>query len=216
MKEAGGCTLDNERVSTAMEKLSKHQIIVLIIAVLALGMGAGLFVGSRLIKPTPNPLPQIVEDSSSAEITPTTPVSIKVYVTGAVLHPDVYTLPEGSIVRDALAAAGGAANDADLIAVNLAARLEDGEQVTVPVKSPDGSVTVVSPTSPPSNTHARISINHGTLADLDTLPGIGPAKAQAILDYRAQHGPFKRLEDLQNVTGIGTKTYEDLKSLITL
>jgi competence protein ComEA len=216
MKEAGGCTLDNERVSTAMEKLSKHQIIVLIIAVLALGMGAGLFVGSRLIKPTPNPLPQIVEDSSSAETTPTAPVSIKVYVTGAVLHPDVYTLPEGSILRDALAAAGGAANDADLIAVNLAARLEDGEQVTVPVKSPDGSVTVVSPTSSPSNTHARISINHGTLADLDTLPGIGPAKAQAILDYRAQHGPFKRLEDLQNVTGIGTKTYEDLKSLITL
>ncbi|MCX6086148.1 MAG: helix-hairpin-helix domain-containing protein [Caldiserica bacterium] len=199
-----------------MEKLSKHQIVVLIIAVLALGMGAGLFVGSRLVKPTPDPLPQIIDDLSSAEITPTVPVSIRVYVTGAVLHPDVYTLPAGSILRDALAAAGGAANDADLIAVNLAARLEDGEQVTVPVKSPDGSATVVSPTSPPSNTHARISINRGTLADLDTLPGIGPAKAQAILDYRAQHGPFKRLEDLQNVTGIGTKTYEDLKSLITL
>jgi competence protein ComEA len=199
-----------------MEKLSKHQIVVLIIAVLALGMGAGLFVGSRLVKPTPDPLPQIIDDLSSAEITPTVPVSIRVYVTGAVLRPDVYTLPAGSILRDALAAAGGAANDADLIAVNLAARLEDGEQVTVPVKSPDGSATVVSPTSPPSNTHARISINRGTLADLDTLPGIGPAKAQAILDYRAQHGPFKRLEDLQNVTGIGTKTYEDLKSLITL
>jgi competence protein ComEA len=199
-----------------MEKLSKHQIVVLIIAVLALGMGAGLFVGSRLVKPTPDPLPQIIDDLPSAEITPTAPVSIKVYVTGAVLHPDVYALPEGSILRDALAAAGGAANDADLIAVNLAARLEDGEQMTVPVKSPDGSATVVSPTSPPSNTHARISINRGTLADLDTLPGIGPAKAQAILDYRAQHGPFKRLEDLQNVTGIGTQTYEDLKSLITL
>lgn len=199
-----------------MEKLSKHQIIVLIIAVLALGTGTGLFVGSRLIKPTPNPLPQIVNDSSSADIAPTVPVSINVYVTGAVLHAAVYALPEGSIVRDALAAAGGAANDADLIAVNLAARLEDGEQVTVPVKSPDGASTVVSPTSPTSNVHARISINHGTLADLDTLPGIGPAKAQAILDYRAQHGLFKRLEDLQNVKGIGTKTYEDLKSLITL
>jgi competence protein ComEA len=199
-----------------MEKLSKHQIVVLIIAVLALGMGAGLFVGSRLVKPTPDPLPQIIDDLPSAEITPTASVSIKVYVTGAVLHPDVYALPEGSILRDALVAAGGAANDADLIAVNLAARLEDGEQVTVPVKSPDGSATVVSPTSPPSNTHAHISINRGTLADLDTLPGIGPAKAQAILDYRAQHGPFKRLEDLQNVAGIGTKTYEDLKSLITL
>jgi competence protein ComEA len=199
-----------------MEKLSKHQIIVLIIAVLALGTGAGLFVGSRLIKPTSNPLPQIVNDPSIADIAPTVPVSINVYVTGAVLHASVYALPEGSIVRDALAAAGGTANDADLIAINLAARLEDGEQVTVPVKSPDGASAAVSPTSSASNVHARISINHGTLADLDTLPGIGPAKAQAILDYRAQHGLFKRLEDLQNVKGIGTKTYEDLKSLITL
>ncbi|MCX6098218.1 MAG: helix-hairpin-helix domain-containing protein [Caldiserica bacterium] len=199
-----------------MEKLSRHQIVVLIIAVLALGMGAGLFVGSRFIKPTPDPLPQIIEDPSSAEIAPTTPVSFKVYVTGAVLHPDVYTLPEGSIVRDALAAAGGAANDADLIAVNLAARLEDGEQVTVPLRSADGTTAAATPTSSASTAHARISINHGTLAELDTLPGIGPAKAQAILDYRAQHGLFKRLEDLQNVTGIGTKTYEDLKSLITL
>jgi len=199
-----------------MDKLSKHQIIVLIIAVLALGTGAGLFVGSRLYKPTPNPLPQIVNDPTIADVAPTVPVSINVYVTGAVLHAAVYALPEGSIVRDAVAAAGGATNDADLIAVNLAARLEDGEQVTVPIKSPDGTSTIVSSTPPSSSVHARISINHGTLADLDTLPGIGPAKAQAILDYRAQHGSFKRLEDLQNVTGIGTKTYEDLKSLITL
>jgi competence protein ComEA len=199
-----------------MEKLSKLQIVVLIVAVLALGMGTGLFVGSRFIRPTPDPLPQIVDDPASTEIAPVTPVSIKVYVTGAVLRPDVYTLPEGSILRDALSAAGGAASDADLIAVNLAARLQDGEQVTVPVKSLDGSITIVTPTSPASNVPARVSINRGTLADLDTLPGIGPAKAQAILDYRAQHGPFKRLEDLQNVTGIGTKTYEDLKSLITL
>ena len=199
-----------------MEKLSKHQIIVLIITVLALGTGAGLFLGSRLFKPTPKPLPQIVSDPSRADVAPVVPVSINVYVTGAVLHTGVYTLPEGSIVRDALAVAGGASKEADLVAINLAARLEDGEQVTVPAKSVDGAATVVSPTSPTSNVHARISINHGTLADLDTLPGIGPAKAQAILDYRAQHGLFKRLEDLQNVKGIGTKTYEDLKSLITL
>src|SRR5450756_2574256 len=199
-----------------MDKLSKHQIIVLIIAVLALGTGAGLFVGSRLYKPTPNPLPQIVNDPTIADVAPTVPVSINVYVTGDVYKRQVYALPEGSIVRDALAAAGGTTSDADLIAVNLAAQLDDGEQVTVPVKSADGASTVVSSTSPSSSVHARISINHGTLADLDTLPGIGPAKAQAILDYRAQHGSFKRLEDLQNVKGIGTKTYEDLKSLITL
>jgi competence protein ComEA len=202
-----------------MEKLSKRQTIILIVAVLALGTGAGLFIGSRLYKPAPGPLPQIVDNPSTADVTPAVPVSINVYVTGAVLHSAVYALPQGSIVRDAMAAAGGATKDADLIAINLAAPLEDGEQVTVPAKSPDGTSTVVSSTSSASSTstvHARISINRGTLADLDTLPGIGPVKAQAILDYRAQHGLFKRLEDLQNVKGIGTKTYEDLKSLITL
>jgi competence protein ComEA len=202
-----------------MEKLSKRQTIILIVAVLALGTGAGLFIGSRLYKSAPNPLPQIIDNPSTADVTPAVPVSINVYVTGAVLHSAVYALPQGSIVRDAMAAAGGATKDADLIAINLAAPLEDGEQVTVPAKSPDGTSTVVSSTSSASSTstvHARISINRGTLADLDTLPGIGPVKAQAILDYRAQHGLFKRLEDLQNVKGIGTKTYEDLKSLITL
>ncbi|MFZ2414281.1 MAG: helix-hairpin-helix domain-containing protein [Candidatus Cryosericum sp.] len=207
---------DSERISITMEKMSKRQIVILIVAVLALGTGMGLFIGSRLAESTPDPLPQIAIDPSTTAVVPSVPVSINVYVTGAVLHPAVYALPEGSIVRDAVTAAGGAASDADLIAVNLAARLEDGEQVTVPVKSPDGSNTVVSPASPVSNVRTRISINHGTLADLDTLPGIGPAKAQAILDYRAQHGLFKRLEDLQNVKGIGAKTYEDLKSLITL
>jgi competence protein ComEA len=199
-----------------MEKMSKYQMIVLIVAVLALGTGAGLFLGSRLVKSIPDPLPQIVTDPLTVASTPPVPVSINVYVTGAVLHSAVYALPEGSIVRDAVAAAGGAANDADLIAVNLAAHLEDGEQVTVPAKSSDGSSTVVPSTSATSTVHARISINHGTLADLDTLPGIGPAKAQAIVDYRTQHGLFKQLEDLQNVKGIGAKTYEDLKSLITL
>jgi competence protein ComEA len=199
-----------------MEKLSKRQIVILIVAVLALGTGMGLFIGSRLAKSTPDPLPQIAIDPSATAVVPSVPVSINVYVTGAVLHPAVYALPEDSIVQDAVMAAGGAASNADLIAVNLAARLQDGEQVTVPVKLADGSTTTVTPTSPASGVPARVSINRGTLADLDTLPGIGPAKAQAILDYRAQHGPFKRLVDLQNVTGIGTKTYEDLKSLITL
>lgn len=200
-----------------MEKLSKYQIVILIVAVLALGTGAGLFLGSRLAKSALSPLPQIVADPSSTDTTPAVPISINVYVTGAVVHPGVYVLPDSSIVQDALNAAGGAAKNADLIAVNLAAHLEDGEQVTVPTLSANGSSTTVSPTSSASSVHnKRISINYGTLAELDTLPGIGPTKAQAIVDYRTAHGLFKRLEDIQNVKGIGSKTYEDLKSLITL
>ncbi|MHB8108307.1 MAG: ComEA family DNA-binding protein, partial [Candidatus Cryosericum sp.] len=100
--------------------------------------------------------------------------------------------------------------------VNLAARLQDGDQVTVPAKAAGGTDITVVPTSPASSTRTRVSINRATLAELDTLPGIGPAKAQAILDYRSQHGQFKRLEDLQNVKGIGPATFEDLKQLISL
>lgn len=199
-----------------MDKLSKQQIVILVVAVLALGLGAGLFFGSHLTRSSSLPPLQVVSDPSSTDAAIPLPTSINVYVTGAVVHPGVYVLAETSIVQDALNAAGGASKDADLIAVNLAARLEDGEQVTVPTLSPDGSSSALPSTSLGTTTHARISINHGTLAELDTLPGIGPAKAQAIVDYRTAHGPFKRLEDLQNVKGIGPKTYEDLKSLITL
>ncbi|MGB9666081.1 MAG: helix-hairpin-helix domain-containing protein [Candidatus Cryosericum sp.] len=199
-----------------MDKLSKQQIVILVVAVLALGLGAGLFFGSRLTRSSSLPPLQVVSDPSSTDAAVPLPTSINVYVTGAVVHPGVYALAETSIVQDALNAAGGASKDADLIAVNLAARLQDGEQVTVPTLSSDGSSSALPPTSLGTATHARISINHGTLAELDTLPGIGPAKAQAIVDYRTAHGPFKRLEDLQNVKGIGPKTYEDLKSLITL
>ncbi|MHB8070915.1 MAG: helix-hairpin-helix domain-containing protein [Candidatus Cryosericum sp.] len=197
-----------------MNKLSKIQTVVLVVAVLALGTGIGVFIESRVSAPAQ--IPQIIDDVSASDPLPTLPVLINVYVTGAVTHPDVYALPEGAIVKDALMMAGGSTEDADLIGVNLAARLQDGDQVTVPAKTAGGTDITVVPTSPASSTRTRVSINRATLAELDTLPGIGPAKAQAILDYRSQHGQFKRLEDLQNVKGIGPATFEDLKQLITL
>lgn len=197
-----------------MDKLSKNQLIVLVVAVLAVGIGGGLFIGSRLSA-----------DKSGAELqviqTPSEPISepaattLNIYVTGAVLHPDVYSLPNGSLVKDALKAAGGTTKDADLLSVNLAARLADNEQVTVPVKG-TAATSLPGTTTGRSGTSTKISINNGNLTDLDSLPGIGPAKAQAIITYRTEHGPFKRLEDLKNVKGIGDKTFEDLKLLITL
>lgn len=204
-----------------MNKLSRVQTVMLLIAVLALGTGIGVLIGARVSSRTPDDVPRTIVDASSSDLAPSTPVLINVYVTGAVMHPDVYSLPTGSIVKDALTIAGGSTKDADLVAVNLAAKLEDGDQVTVPVKTTGESATgesaaAVSPGSSTSGTHARISINRATLAELDTLPGIGPAKAQAIIDYRTQHGQFKRLEDLQNVKGIGSATFENLKLLITL
>jgi competence protein ComEA len=202
--------------TAAMNKLSKIQTVILVVAVLALGTGLGVFIESRVFTSAPAQIPQVIDNVSASDPAPAVPALINVYVTGAVAHPDVYALPEGAIVKDALTVAGGSTKEADLVTVNLAARLQDGDQVTVPAKAADGTSTAVSPASPASSTRTRVSINRATLAELDTLPGIGPAKAQAILDYRSQHGQFKRVEDLQNVKGIGLKTFEDLKLLITL
>lgn len=199
-----------------MNKLSKVQMIILVVAVLALGTGIGMFIGSRIPSSNPVQVPQIIVDESPSDSASSTPVLINVYVTGAVAHPDVYALPTGAIVKDALTIAGGATTDADLVAVNLAARLQEGDQVTVPAKTADGTDAAVSSGSRASGSRTRVSINRATLAELDMLPGIGPAKAQAIIDYRTQHGQFKRLEDIQNVKGIGSATFEDLKLLITL
>ncbi|MDO9099295.1 MAG: helix-hairpin-helix domain-containing protein [Caldisericota bacterium] len=203
-----------------MGNLSRVQQIAIAVACAVLCVSIGLFAGVKFAaRQALKALPQIVPvDDSSSQTDVDIPAAIRVYVAGAVLRPDVYSLPQGCIVKDALAAAGGAAKNADLISVNLAAPLSDGEQITVPLLLEGVDGTAAPGINPPASTgvRAKISINRATLAELDQLPGIGPAKAQAIVDYRKEHGSFKRLEDLQNVSGIGTKTYEDLKSLISL
>lgn len=163
-----------------------------------------------------------------------TPAPVEVYVTGAVQTPQArLTLPYGSRVEDAIAAAGGTTDDAHLDAVNLAQVLHDGDQVHVPAKPNPTEQTVVVPTvvlptpntSQPttapaavsgSSTSGLININTATLDELDTLPEIGPAIAQRIIDYRTQNGPFQSVDDLVNVSGIGEATLAKLRPLITI
>lgn len=151
-------------------------------------------------------------------VTPT-PAPMRVYVTGAVAHPDVYSLPADSIVRDALAAAGGATADADLNRINLAQQVCDQQQIYVPrlgeenppLPSPPVSLTN---TSGSGQTVGKVNINTATVEELDTLPGIGPAIAQRIIEYRQTNGPFQSIEEIKNVSGIGDKLLEKLKDLI--
>ena len=143
-----------------------------------------------------------------------TPASIRVYVSGAVLQPEVYTLPPESIVSDALTAAGGTLPDADLNRINLAKGLSDGEQVYV-------SLIGEAPTPAPVNVDGApvvgpVNINTADQTQLETLPGIGPATAQSIIAYREENGDFQTIEDIQNVSGIGPATLENLKDLITV
>lgn len=135
-----------------------------------------------------------------------TPQNLSVHITGAVAAPGLYELPPGARSQDALTAAGGPLEDANLEAFNLARPLQDGEQLRVPF---EGEPT-------PGQAQFPIDINTADLNALDQLPGIGPAIAQAIIDYRNFHGPFTDLAEIQNVAGIGPSTFEALKDLITI
>jgi competence protein ComEA len=158
-----------------------------------------------IILSTSTPLP-------TPDATPT-PHPLRVYVSGAVQHPDVYTLPPDSIVKDAMLAAGGPADDADLDRINLASPVADGQQIYVPRQGEGG--LPVQPLSGQRSSDFRVNINTADAAALETLPGIGPALAQRILDYRQAHGPFVRVEDIMEVSGIGKATFEKLSDQIT-
>lgn len=134
-----------------------------------------------------------------------TPGMVTVYVSGAVMTPGVYSLPDGSRVEDAVLAAGGFAPGAETDSLNLATVLEDGQQIDVP-----GIVSA-------SHVNAgRVNINTASADELDTLPSIGPTTAQAIVDYRLEHGSFASIQDIQNVPGIGPATYDKIKDYITV
>lgn len=139
-----------------------------------------------------------------------TPAPISVYVTGAVVKPDtLYTLPSGSRAQDAITAAGGFTAEADHQGINLAQVLVDGQQIHVP--------TMGDRTSPPtqgSSPATTINVNTATYEQLMTLPDIKADVAQAIVDYRAQNGPFKSMDDLDKVPGIGEKTLAKWEGLV--
>ena len=129
-------------------------------------------------------------------------------VAGAVRHPGLYRLEQGTRIADAVAMAGGATARADIELVNLAAPLADGEQVVVPRRgAPAASGDTGSPTAP-------LDLNTASLEQLDALPGIGPSTAQKILDYRQAHGAFHSLADLDAVSGIGPSRLAQLKGLV--
>jgi len=149
---------------------------------------------------------------------PPTEQPIVVQIAGAVPRPGVYALAQGSRVQDAISAAGGFLAEADKTGINLARALEDGELLEIPYT--EGASPVLGTPLPASTESASsaelININTASLAELDSLPGIGPTTAQKIIDYREQSGPFLAKEDIINVSGIGPGTYERIKDLITV
>jgi competence protein ComEA len=200
--------------------LERYRLQIGVFLVLAVVIGGMVL---TLLNARSNP-PEIhkIEESSSDQLPEATvsnvPIAtknrIKVDVAGAVTNPGVYELDEEARVEGALNAAGGISGkaDRDWVAknLNLAAKLSDGDKLYIP------EVGETSNTSSTSNC-SRVNINTASAGTLDEcLSGIGPAYAQNIIDYREAHGGFKSIEEIQEVRGIGPKTFEKIKDQITV
>lgn len=168
-----------------------------------------------------------VPGATSSSTAPEDEEEVVVHVAGAVRRPGVVQLAEGARLADAVAAAGGAADDADLAQVNLAALAEDGQQVyvprpgealpTPPAGSADRGVTGGSGEGAGAGAGTElVNINTAGLDELEELPGIGPVLAQAIVDHREQEGQFTSVEQLLDVRGIGEVRFEDLRELVAV
>ena len=195
-----------------MPEISKQQLVVYVAAAIAIAL-----IGARYLRDS-RPAQRVPGESSRAPRLAVTRnhQRLFVHVTGAVRHPGVYRLPAWARLELAVRRAGGGTRAADLAGVNLAAKLSDGQQVVVPARPGPGATAPTSPTASAAGGQAQgpISLNSATLEQLDTLEGVGPATAQKILDWRAQHGGFGSVDDLKQISGIGPKRFESLKDKV--
>lgn len=135
---------------------------------------------------------------------------VVVHVAGAVRDPGVYRLPEGSRVTDAVERAGGATAEAATDAINLAARLADGQQVVVPARAPTAGAAAAA-ASGTAVTGGPISLGTATVEQLETIEGIGPVTAQEIVEFRDRNGGLASVEELDEISGIGPATMDALR-----
>jgi competence protein ComEA len=218
-----------------MLELTKNEQKALLVIIFFLLAGAGVriysnFNGDSNVIPVnkyaePLPTANPVELPTSKEESPTPQIKetkdIIAHICGGVKNPGVYSLPENSRVKDFIDAAGGVSKDGVIDAINLARMVRDGEKIVIPqagktatgnenggtVSEPDAQIS-------PEENKGKVDINAATLADFDSIPGIGPVIAQRIIDYRKTKGIFKSVEDIKEVKGIGEKTFEKIKNYI--
>lgn len=193
--------------------LSRGEIAGLIVVLVAVLGGAGLWYARSLPKPVTiaESGPGAVQQVSSS---PSPVASLIVDVAGSVREPGVYEFVEGDRVIDAIERAGGSLPKADLSLLNLAAPLTDGTQILVPKAGPP--VAGVPGGAIPGSSGGLININTASETDLETLSGIGEVLAATIVEYRDQNGPFASVEDLMDVSGIGPATLDEIRDLVTV
>ena len=219
--------------------VGKARLVISFLASIVAAIGIWL-----LVRPSAPLVEAVVPHASGVGIvvplsTLPTPLTVRIHVAGAVVHPGVYTVSSSARVVDAVRAAGGATSRADLERINLAQTIVDTEQVFVPSRSSRTTKVTVAPrlrpsrttipvvastvpasvpsaTSSVATTAPLINLNSATAAQLDTLPGVGPSTAKAIISYRNRKGPFGKVEDLLNVPGIGPAKVAAIRDQVTV
>jgi len=187
----------------------KWAVVIGIITAFSFGIGynIGMRKGSLSCIASPSYTQQDADGSESSTST------VAVYVVGEVVKPGVYYLPAGSRIVDAVNLAGGLTASADMVSINMAMKLVDGMQIYVP---PINHRRQAKDVSGLPLLDGKIHLNMATEKELESLPGIGPVLAKRIVEYRKMHGPFRRIEDLLKVSGIGAKRFEQIRSYITI
>jgi competence protein ComEA len=222
------------RLASRLERWrADPRVAAAVFACVALAAGAAwLRAGTSTPAPPRAAPPSTLAGSASVPATvPATAAVVIVDVTGAVRAPGVVELAAGARVVDAIGAAGGPAPDADLARLNLAAPVADGTRIAVPAAGKPaptvdpGAVTTGTAAVPGTDSRASgvsgpaaapVNLNRATSAELDALPGIGPATAAAIIRDREAHGPFTSVDDLTRVRGIGEAKLAQLRDLVTV
>lgn len=207
-----------------LELQRRHALVVVLVIMLGLAVTA-LAVGwgrPRVAAVPPGPAATVLATGTPAarhgaepDGGPAEPEVVVVHVAGKVARPGIVELPFGSRVVDAIEAAGGMADGIDLTTLNLARIVADGEQIFVGVDPPPGAAADA-PAAAPGMSGGLVNLNTATPEQLGTLPGIGPALAARIVQWREQHGRFTAVEELLEVSGIGPAKYEAVAPLVTL
>lgn len=195
----------------ARVRLGIGAVVVLLLAGLSVAvvvslLGSAGTTTSLAVPPTASPTGQA--EASGAVV--------YVHILGAVASPGVYQLRDGDRVLDAVASAGGFTATADQRGVNLARFVVDGEQILVPEIGATDADGATQPGGGVEAVPGKLNLNTATSDELEELPRLGPEMASRILAWRDENGPFTAVEDLMNVTGIGEKTFDALKDLVTV
>ena len=205
-----------------MPMFRKSMIVLLLIALVA---GGGALYGMQAQEDATTLDAATQPAASSGDDGTSQDGGLTVYVTGAVNQPGVVTVATGARVADAVNACGGLSPDADGEAINMAQAVKDGQQIRVPAKGAQnaaangGNNTASAKAGGSANsadTGGLVNINTADEKALDTLPGVGPATAQKIIEYRENEGAFQSPEDIMKVRGIGKAKYEKMKDKITI